>query len=231
MRPKSPVRGDRPNGNSSGTTPRRPGGYQNRNGLPQYDNRQASFRPPRQQPPPQSSWTNGPDPATGPYAPYSSTWGNMPPRMHASNVGPHPEPPFAMNRMTAEINAVHNGLYQPSGQEARFLAPTPPDVWTSQGYQPYPTPRQQPMPRFQQHSSSMDQDFSPAGFRQPDHSFYPPYPYQTPPVMQGAFTGHPNPTSFVYPGNGQYNNNTHAPTGHEGFPENGSHRGYQQWPQ
>jgi hypothetical protein len=239
MRPKSPVRGDRPNGTSSTAPPprSRPGEYQNRNGPPRYDNRQTSFRPPRTQPPPsQPSWTSGPDSAAGPYAPYNSTWGNIPPRMHALNSGPEPEASaFAMNWMSAEINAVQNGLYQPSGPNARFLGPTPPDVWTPHGYQPHPPPRQQPMPRFQQYQTNMDQDFN-TTLRPAEQQFYPPYPnanlqYQAPPRMQAAFHGHQNPTSFIHPGNGQYYNNSQTPTGNEGYAENGAQRGYQQWSQ
>lgn len=230
------MRGERSNSTSSNIAPpRRPTGYQNRNGPMQYDSRQVAFRPLRQQPPAlQPSWTNGSEFAAGPLPPYNSTWGNVPPRMLSSNMGRRPdEASFAMHQMTAELNAMQNGLYQQSVVEPRFFPATPPDVWTSQGYQSYhSTPRQQSMPRFQQYASAIDQEYDSS--RYAERSIYPPHgtlnsPFQTPPIMQAAFNGHSTTSSLVYPHNGQYYNSEQATPGQQGFHENISHHGYQQW--
>ena len=239
MRPKSPVRGERSSSTSSNVVPpRRSTGYQNRNGPTPYDSRQVSFRPLRHQPPPlQPSRTNGPEPAAVPLPLYNSTWGNVPPRMLPSNMGRQPDDAsFALHQMTAELNAMQNGLYQHSIVEARFLPPTPPDVWTSPGYQSYlPPSRQQPMPRFQQYPSNIDQEYNSSTLRSAEQSIYPPYgtlnpPFQTPPIMQAAFNGHPTTSSFVYSHNGHYYNSEPATSGQPGFLEHVSQRGYQQWP-
>ena len=237
MRPKSPVRGEKNQSNSSTVAQLRGStGNQYRSGSMPYDNRKIAFRPSRQQPAvSQPSWTNGPDPVAVPLPPYNLAWGNMPPRMLAPNMGRHSNDTFfAMHRMTAELAAVQNGLYQPSGPEARFLPHTPPEVWVPQGYQPYPPPRPQIMPRFQQYPSNIDQEYASSTLRLEDQTIYPPYaqavpPFDTPPMIHTAFNGHSRAAPFVDSHNGQHYDSAQTTTGQKGFPEDASQRGYQQW--
>jgi hypothetical protein len=230
IRPKSPVRGDRPGSTAGAALPvprPRTGGPPNRTEMGGFDRRQGPFRPPpRHQFPPRPMF---PDPPSNPH------WMNAPPRMQV----PYQEagsayPASGWSQMRGALDAIDPGYLENSGRLQHGI-PTAPMYGLSgavplpemQQYQPYPPPQSRVMPRFQQYQPSIDNRTPPQPIERAFPPQYPPQQFPPPNFVQqpqyfankhpnGPSFGHHNGPSFMHVGNGQYYANDLGPAGPPG---------------